>query len=123
MAQRELAEHNEARAVAQQERAEQNLQQSLLSSADVALGRGKDADAMQLSLAAMGISQSEKARGRGQATIAVNDLGGGSFDISNSRRKVGAVMTWISRSASATPAASQMPSKRRRTMCSASSAA
>ena len=36
---------------------------------------------------------------------------------------MGAVMTWISRSASANPAAAQMPSKRLRTMCRASSAA
>ena len=36
---------------------------------------------------------------------------------SRSRRRVGAVMTWMSRSASPTPAAAQMPSSRRRTMC------
>jgi hypothetical protein len=37
--------------------------------------------------------------------------------------EVGAVMTWMSRLANATLAAAEMPSRRRRTMCSASSAA
>jgi hypothetical protein len=42
---------------------------------------------------------------------------------SRSSRTAGAVMTWTSRSARPRPAAAQMPSSRRRTMWSASSAA
>ena len=36
--------------------------------------------------------------------------------------QLGAVITWMSRLGSATPAAAQMPSRRRRTVCRASSA-